>query len=308
MTFEYRDYYGRRLNLGPGADLDNNPVVELWTHGEYGVSIPVRVPLDRVEELVAGVRDAARQAAGQPAAAEDEMAASLRRDGFSNDEIADILRQPSADPTIADDPTPLRWGLNDILYGDDDTITVCMSGPAPDREPYWLELDPERAAVLRDDLAGPDEQPAVEQPAEAHPPLTDAERQFLTFALELAADQMYSRGDEFDDADDAAMARLRRIADGVGDKPADLLADCATEYHVPVPEGGGTTLLVRRQALVHGTGWAVSVPAYGGGRAWTTEGWQESISALSVDRLFCWPDAATAVDEARRALNAEGPR
>jgi hypothetical protein len=83
---------------------------------------------------------------------------------------------------------------------------------------------------------------------------------------------------------------------------ADLLAACATEYQVPVPEGGGTTLQVRRQSLVHGMGWAVSTRAYGGGRAWTTEGWQESISALSVDRLFCWPDAATAVTEARRAL------
>ncbi|MFE5630626.1 hypothetical protein [Streptomyces sp. NPDC056543] len=85
-------------------------------------------------------------------------------------------------------------------------------------------------------------------------------------------------------------------------QPADLLADCATEYHVPVPEGGGTILQVRRQALVHGMGWSVCTRAYGGGRAWTTEGWQDSISALSVDRLFCWADAATAVDEARRAL------
>ncbi|WP_331722232.1 hypothetical protein OG272_46595 (plasmid) [Streptomyces sp. NBC_00104] len=82
------------------------------------------------------------------------------------------------------------------------------------------------------------------------------------------------------------------------------LAADATEYRIPLPENGGTTLIVRRQALVNGMGWAVSVPAYGGGRAWTTEGWQESISALSVDRLFCWPDATTAVTEARRALAA----
>jgi hypothetical protein len=54
----------------------------------------------------------------------------------------------------ADDPTPLRWGLNDVLWGDDDTVTVLLSGP--NGEPYWLELDPERAAVLRQDLAGPD--------------------------------------------------------------------------------------------------------------------------------------------------------
>ena len=80
------------------------------------------------------------------------------------------------------------------------------------------------------------------------------------------------------------------------------LAADATEYRIPIPENGGTTLLVRRQAAVHGMGWAVSTMAPGGGRAWTTEGWQESISALSVDRLFCWPDPATAITEARSAL------
>ncbi|MFC8276273.1 hypothetical protein ACFUJR_27830 [Streptomyces sp. NPDC057271] len=69
MTFEYRDHYGRRLILGPGSDLDDNPVVEFWSHGEYGVSIPVRVPLDLLEEVIAGARDARRQAAGQEAAA-----------------------------------------------------------------------------------------------------------------------------------------------------------------------------------------------------------------------------------------------
>lgn len=42
--------------------------------------------------------------------------------------------------------------------------------------------------------------------------LTDTERQFLTFALELAADQMAFRGDEFDDEDDAALDTLRRVA------------------------------------------------------------------------------------------------
>ena len=43
--------------------------------------------------------------------------------------------------------------------------------------------------------------------------LTVDERQFLTFALELAADQMASRGNEFDDADEAALKSLRRMAD-----------------------------------------------------------------------------------------------
>ena len=61
--------------------------------------------------------------------------------------------QRTEDLASADDPTRLRWGLNDVLWGDDDTITVLLSGP--EGEPYWLELEPERAAVLREDLAGP---------------------------------------------------------------------------------------------------------------------------------------------------------
>lgn len=50
-------------------------------------------------------------------------------------------------------PILLRWGLDDVLYGDDDTVTVLLSGPAG--EPYWLELDPERAAALREALDAP---------------------------------------------------------------------------------------------------------------------------------------------------------
>ncbi|MDX2986415.1 hypothetical protein [Streptomyces caniscabiei] len=75
--------------------------------------------------------------------------ASLAHDGFSPDEIADM-----ANPDFQAEPVQLRWGLNDVMYGDDDTTTVMLSGP--DGEPYRLELEPERAAVLRDDLAGPE--------------------------------------------------------------------------------------------------------------------------------------------------------
>lgn len=46
----------------------------------------------------------------------------------------------------------------------------------------------------------------------AMPALTPAERQFLQFALRLAADQMANRGDEFDEDDEAALARLRQLA------------------------------------------------------------------------------------------------
>ncbi|WP_326779681.1 hypothetical protein OG481_01970 [Streptomyces longwoodensis] len=83
---------------------------------------------------------------------QNEMAVSLHRDGFSHAEIATMLT-PGASLADAPDPTPLRWGLDDVMWGDDDSVTVLLSGP--NGEPYWLELDADRAAALRRDLAGP---------------------------------------------------------------------------------------------------------------------------------------------------------
>jgi hypothetical protein len=45
------------------------------------------------------------------------------------------------------------------MWGDDDSVIVLLSGP--DGEPYWLELDAERAAAFRQDLAGPEAEPAA---------------------------------------------------------------------------------------------------------------------------------------------------
>lgn len=87
------------------------------------------------------------------------QAGKRRRAGYILEQPGTAATQP--DPTTADDPTPLRWGLGDVLHGDDDTVIVCLSGP--DREPYWLELEPERAVALREDIATS----VVEQPAEA---------------------------------------------------------------------------------------------------------------------------------------------
>lgn len=42
--------------------------------------------------------------------------------------------------------------------------------------------------------------------------LTESERTFLTFALDLAADRMASRGDEFTAEDEAALTSLRAMA------------------------------------------------------------------------------------------------
>ncbi|MER5891346.1 hypothetical protein ABT160_46780 [Streptomyces sp. NPDC001941] len=68
-----------------------------------------------------------------------------------------------ADLAAADDPTPLRWGLDDVLYGDDDTVTVLLADL--EGAPYWLTLDPERAAALRESLTGPGPDETTAAPA-----------------------------------------------------------------------------------------------------------------------------------------------
>ncbi|MFE2852676.1 hypothetical protein ACFXJO_16290 [Streptomyces lavendulae] len=71
----------------------------------------------------------------------------------------------TADLAAADNPTQLRWGLDDVLWGDDDTVTVLLSGPQG--EPYWLELGEERAAALRQNLTRPGEGGAADGPSTA---------------------------------------------------------------------------------------------------------------------------------------------
>lgn len=72
-----------------------------------------------------------------------------------------VVADASETPECIDDcpgcePTPLRWGLDDTEYGDDDSVTVLLFGPRG--EPYVLELDADRAAALRDNLSGPDDE------------------------------------------------------------------------------------------------------------------------------------------------------
>lgn len=63
MTFEYRDDAScDKLVAQPDTDDDRKPVVFIST---TGLNKGVYVPLDRVEEVVAGIRDAARTASGQ---------------------------------------------------------------------------------------------------------------------------------------------------------------------------------------------------------------------------------------------------
>ncbi|MFE3123706.1 hypothetical protein ACFXHD_09825 [Streptomyces hydrogenans] len=71
MTFEYRDAYGRVLTADHGLDDDDNPMAVLWSRGEFGASVPVRIPASRVEEVVTGIRGAVRTAARQATGQDD---------------------------------------------------------------------------------------------------------------------------------------------------------------------------------------------------------------------------------------------
>ncbi|MDX2846416.1 hypothetical protein PV377_47245 [Streptomyces ipomoeae] len=56
-----------------------------------------------------------------------DITAEVRRLRTEEEQRAEALAS-------TDDPTRLRWGLDDVMWGDDDSVIVMMSGP--DREPY----------------------------------------------------------------------------------------------------------------------------------------------------------------------------
>ncbi|MBT2449454.1 hypothetical protein J7F03_20650 [Streptomyces sp. ISL-43] len=134
--FEYTDEHDQRLRIAPVEREQPNEEPALWfetTDGGFrGTS--VKVPLSKLEEVIAGGRDMARQAVPLPGARiTDEQLAT-----------AQAVLSPGAVVTAA--------------------------------------------AVL-----------------------STAERQFLTFALDLAFDRMVSE-DGFTSEDEAVLARLRQLA------------------------------------------------------------------------------------------------
>lgn len=60
MTFHYRDTDNDLLVIDPSRDRDGQPALHFTTTHEG-----VLVPVDRIEEFIAGLRDTARQAASQ---------------------------------------------------------------------------------------------------------------------------------------------------------------------------------------------------------------------------------------------------
>lgn len=307
MTFEYRDSHGRILSAVPDTDLDDKLGIALWSRGEYGVSVPVRVPLDRVEEVVAGIRDAARQAAGQtvcvhpdgyegecpcttgcvcckPTPAADRHCACNHLRGQHNSACAHCPCVGFAEtwPTQAAGQTPTtepeclhpHCGSRSLPISTGEVVRCVLlaehtgqcqsateypyvSWPNPSNG-VWNTSHAPYEPTFRQQPRTIDAEPAsvVGQPAEAQPTnraeqygqvlrrwglldevndpkateefavtdllaiadaerasLTAAERQFLTFALDLAFDEMTSRGDEFGYDDHVALARFRRMAD-----------------------------------------------------------------------------------------------
>jgi hypothetical protein len=160
------------------------------------------------------------------------VAETARLRDHINNEIRLADEQPPVDIAAADNPTPLRWGLGDVLWGDDDTVTVLLSGPGG--EPYWLELDQERAAVLREDLAGPDTEETHDDSAglenghgdtairlddgstHTHTAITNAGEACLMHACRAAQEETRLRQEQYSQA-----AALDHLADEIRDLADD---------------------------------------------------------------------------------------
>lgn len=173
-VFEYRDEDGDDLIARPMRGVS----AVLILTGTNGIA----VDLDRVEEVVAGIRDAARQATAQPAD-DDEQPTEDRQDHPAA-ELYVLLRKAGED----------RETAQQLIY----------AHAAMAVRQHQALYGAEASAAGRQDT----------QTTTDEAPLTAADRQFLTFALDLADERMANRSDEFEDDDHAALARLRRLAAG----------------------------------------------------------------------------------------------
>ncbi|WP_121711599.1 hypothetical protein [Streptomyces sp. E5N91] len=94
----------------------------------------------------------------------------------------------------------------------------------------------------------------------------------------------------------AAAEQLRRQRDRIAE--LEKLVEQATEFRVWEPAYG---LYVRRAPGTTGFAVMEARRTDKGRRVWTTSGWQYA-TILSDSEMFCWPDAQTAVTEARRIM------
>ncbi|MGW8326520.1 hypothetical protein ACWGLE_01290 [Streptomyces sp. NPDC055897] len=82
--FEFTDHDGDRITVEPYPECDDGPAVAVASREAVGRSVVVHVPLGRVEEVVAGIRGAARSAGGASFAAVEEAAPQADGDHFNS--------------------------------------------------------------------------------------------------------------------------------------------------------------------------------------------------------------------------------
>ena len=174
------------------------PTTSLFGADEYDLA-------DAVLAVLA-VRDAARQAAGQPVAAKKPVVDELS--------ARDSLYLYAMVGKVKDDSNS-QMAVRKLDAYREEILAEAKLSAALAEEDYQRvvraasQLEKNLRARIAE-LEAVQQQPAVEQPAEE---LTASDRQFLTFALDLADNRMANRSDEFDTEDYAALARLRQLAE-----------------------------------------------------------------------------------------------
>jgi hypothetical protein len=169
-----------------------------------------------------------------------------------------LIATPAAAPSAPADQTALRDRIAQALAA---VLAECNAIEADYRDQHDEVAVGARAAIIRirAQVAVLEQQPAVlPTPADQAASLSDTERQFLTFALDQAAEEM-SLGDGFTDEDRAALEKLRRMA-GEAQQPETQAGEAhpaehtwAAELHDPLADEWvpGTRHATRDRAVNH---------------------------------------------------------
>ena len=179
------------------------------------------VPLQQVFAVLEALRAAQRVGAAATPPADQTPAAEVR------DDLLRTIDQPLAQTLGYQTP-------EELLTAYDATRTTVDRAGLRDRiaEAIWERQNPGRRYAdceyrwRADADADADAVLAVLPPTDRAAELSEVERQFLTFALDLAAGRMAERPDEFGADDDAAMARLRGLA---GEAQQDAVEEPETD-------------------------------------------------------------------------------
>jgi hypothetical protein len=133
VTFHYTDPDGYHLETATRFRADGTPVLAILTDDPTGYAMTIHLPLDRIEELVAGIRDTARQAAAQ------EPARLIKVDGVLTEGDANTARE--AIQQMADDPYGLKAGWIVQPYRDHGQQKWVFRCWGTDTCDGWLSLD-----------------------------------------------------------------------------------------------------------------------------------------------------------------------